>query len=92
MAIVAAVLGHQILEPRIKRVISDRVNRFGGLVLGLINGATLCIVIVLLLDKFVALSPEIPFEGLSGIRQGISTALNESVLAGPILEHFGSLL
>ena len=92
VAIVAAVLGHRILEPRIKRVIPDRVNRFGGLVLGLIIGAALCIVIVLLLDKFVALPPGTPLEELSGIRQGVTTALNESVFAGPILEHFGSLL
>ncbi len=92
VAIVAAVLGHRILEPRIKQVIPDRVNRLGGVVLGLIIGAALCIVIVLLLDKFVALPPGTPLEELSGIRQGVTTALNESVFAGPILEHFGSLL
>jgi len=92
VAIVAAVLCHHILEPRIKGVIPDLANRLGGLVLGLIIGAALCIVIVLLLDKFVALPPGTPVEELSGIRQGVTTALNESVFAGPIIEHFGSLM
>ena len=92
VAIVAAVLCHRILESRIKLVIPDRVNRLGGLVLGLIIGVALCIFIVLLLDKFVALPPGTPLEEASGIRQGVTTALNDSVFAGPILEHFGSLL
>jgi uncharacterized membrane protein required for colicin V production len=92
VAIVVAVLCHRILEPRIKRVISDRVNRLGGVVLGLIIGVALCIFIVLLLDKFVALPPGTPLEEASGIRQGVTTALNDSFFAGPILEHFGSLL
>ncbi|MBA7580196.1 hypothetical protein ES708_22087 [subsurface metagenome] len=92
VAIVAAVLCHRILEPRIKRVISDRVNRLGGVVLGSILGVALCIFIVLLLDKYVALPQGITLEEASGIRQGVTKALSDSVFAGPIIEYFGSLL
>ena len=53
VGITAAVLGHLILEPRIKRKIPDRVNRFGGMGLGLIVGVALCVVIVLLMDKCI---------------------------------------
>jgi len=92
VGIVAAVLSHILLEPRIKRVIPNRVNRFGGMGLGLIIGVALCVFIVLLMDKYVALPPGIPLEEPSGIRQCLTTALNESFFAGPIIEHFGSLL
>jgi hypothetical protein len=53
VGITAAVLGHLLLEPRIKRKIPDRVNRFGGMGLGLIIGVALCVVIILLMDKCV---------------------------------------
>ncbi len=92
VTIVVALLGHHVLEPRIKRAISDRLNRLGGVVLGLVIGVALCIFIVLLLDKFVAFPPGTPLEEASGIRQVVTTALNESFFASPILEHFGSLL
>ena len=92
VTIVAAILCHRILEPRIKQVISDKINRRSGLALGFLLGVTLCIFIVLLLDEYVALPPEVPLEEASGIRQSVTTALNESVIAGPILEYFSFLI
>lgn len=92
VGIAAAVLSHLFLEPRIKRVIPNRVNRGGGMALGFILGVALCVVIVLLMDKFVALLPGTPLEEPSGIRQCITTALDESFCAGLILKCFGSLL
>ena len=85
VGIAAAVLGHLFLEPRIKQKIPSRVNRFGGMGLGLIIGVALCVVIVLLMDKFVALPPGTPLEEPSGIRQCITTALDESFFAGLVL-------
>jgi len=90
--IVAAVLFHITVEPRIKRAISKQANRIGGMVLGFIFGAALSVVIVLMLNKFVALPLGIPWEGTSGVRQAITTALNGSFLAGRILNWFGALL
>ena len=52
VGIAVAVLSHLFLEPRIKRKIPSRVNRGGGIAIGFILGAALCVVIVLLLDKF----------------------------------------
>ena len=52
VGIAVAVLSHLFLEPRIKRKIPNRVNRGGGIAIGFILGAALCVVIVLLLDKF----------------------------------------
>jgi uncharacterized membrane protein required for colicin V production len=92
VGITAAVLGHHMIEPRIQQAIPSWVSRLGGIVLGFVFGVALSIVIVLLLDKFVALPPGTPLEELSGIRQGVTTALNRSVFASPILEHFGPLL
>jgi len=85
VGIAAAVLGHLLLEPRIKRKIPSRVNRFSGMGLGLIIGVALCVVIVLLMDKFVVLPPGTPLEEPSGIRQCITTALDDSFFAGLIL-------
>ncbi len=53
VGVVASVLSHLFLEPRIKRVIPNRVNRFGGMGLGLIIGVALCVFIVLLMDKCI---------------------------------------
>jgi len=92
VAIGVAILCHRILEPRIKLVITDRINRLGGLVLGLVLSVTLCIFIVLLLDEYVAVSPETPLEEISGFRQSVTTALNDSIFANPILKYFGFLL
>ena len=86
VGIAAAVLGHLFLEPRVKRVIPNRVNRGGGMGLGFIIGVALCVVIVLLMDKFAALPPGTPLEEPSGIRQCITTALDESFFAGLILD------
>jgi membrane protein required for colicin V production len=92
VGIAVAVPGHILLEPRIKREISSRVNRGGGIALGFIIGAALCVVIVLLMNKFAVSSPGTPLEEPSGIRQCITTALDESFFAGLILKCFGSLL
>jgi len=92
VAIGVTILCHRILEPRIKLVITDRINRLGGLVLGLVLSMVLCIFIVLLLDKYVAVPPGTPLEEVSGIRQSVTTALNESILANPILKYLGFLL
>ena len=92
VAIVVAVLCHHILEPRIKLVITDRINRLSGLALGLVLSMVLCIFIVLLLDKYVAVPLGIPLEDVSGVQQGVTTTLNESILANPIIKCFGFLL
>jgi len=86
------ILCHRILEPRLKLVITDRINRLGGLALGLVLSMVLCIFIILLLDKYVAVPPGTPLEEVSGIRQSVTTALNDSIFANPILKCFGFLL
>jgi len=92
VGIAVVVPGHLLLEPRIKRKISSRVNRGGGIALGFIIGAALCVVIVLLMNKFAVLLPGTPLEEPSGIQQFITTTLDESFFAGLILKCFGSLL
>ena len=92
VGIAAAVLSHIFLEPRIKRKIPNRVNRGGGMALGFVLGAALCVIIVLLLDKFAVLSPGTPLEEASGARQYITTMLDESFFARLILNCFGSWL
>jgi membrane protein required for colicin V production len=88
--IVIAVLFHITVEPRIKRAISSRVNRGGGMVLGFIFGAAFSVIIVLLLNKFVV-SPPWSLDESSGIRQCITTALDDSFFAGIIIKCFGCL-
>jgi uncharacterized membrane protein required for colicin V production len=92
VTIAAAILCHYLLEPRIKLVITDRINRLSGLALGLVLGMALCIFIVLLLDKYVAVSPETALEEISGIRQSVTTALKDSIFANPIIKYFGFIL
>jgi uncharacterized membrane protein required for colicin V production len=92
VGITAAVLGHLLLKPRIEQKIPSRFNRSGGIVLGFTIGAALCVVIVLLMNKFAVLLPGTPLEEPSGIRQCITTALDESFFAGLILKCFGFLL
>ena len=92
VGIAAAVLSHIFLEPRIKRKIPNRVNRGGGMALGFILGAALCVVIVLLLNKFTVLSMEIPLEEVSGARQYITEMLDDSFFARIILNCCGSWL
>jgi uncharacterized membrane protein required for colicin V production len=92
VGIAVAVPCHIILEPRIKREIPSRVNRGGGIALGFIIGATLCVFIVLLMNKFAVSLPGTPLEEQSGIRQCISTSLDKSFFAGLIIKCFGSLL
>jgi uncharacterized membrane protein required for colicin V production len=91
VGIAVAVPCHILLEPRIKREIPSRVNRGGGIALGFIIGAAICVFIVLLMNKF-AVSPPGSLEEPSGVRQCISTALDESFFARLILKCFGSLL
>jgi uncharacterized membrane protein required for colicin V production len=92
VGIAAALPGHILLEPRIKRKISSRVNRGGGLALGFIIGAALCVFIVLLMNKFAVVPPGTPLEEPSGIRQCVTTALDKSFFAEIIIKCFGSLL
>ena len=92
VGIAAAVLGHLLLKPRIERKIPSQFNRGGGMVLGFIIGSASCVIIVLLMNKFAVLVPGTPLEEPSGIRQSITTALDESFFAGLILKCFGSLL
>ena len=91
VAVGGAVLGHLLLEPRIKRVISSRVNRGGGIALGFIIGAALCVVIVFLMNKFAVSPAGSPLDEPSGIRQCITTALDDSFFAGIIIKCFGCL-
>jgi len=92
VAIGVTILCHRTLEPRIKLVITDRINRLSGLALGLVFSIVLCIYIVLLLDKYVAVPPGTSLEGVSGFRQSVTTALNDSFLANPMIRYFGFLL
>jgi len=91
VGIAVAVPCHILLEPRIKREIPSRLNRGGGIAFGFIIGAALCVFIVLLMNKFAVLPPG-SLEEPSGIRQCISTALDESFFAGLILKCFASLI
>ena len=92
VGIAAAVLGHLFLEPRIKQKIPSRVNRGGGMGLGFIIGAALCVFIVLLMDKFAVSPAGTPVEEPSGFRQFITTALDDSFFAELIIKCFGSWL
>lgn len=92
VGIAVAVLSHLFLEPRIKRVIPNRVNRGGGMAVGFILGAALCVIIVLLLEAFAVSSPGFPLEEPSGAQQYITTMLDDSFFARVILNCFGSLL
>lgn len=91
VGIAVAVPCHILLEQRVKREITSRVNRGGGIALGFIIGAALCVFIVLLMNKFAVLPPG-SLEEPSRIRQCLSMALDESFFAGIILKCFGSLL
>lgn len=92
VGIAAAIVGHRTIEPRIKRVIPSQANRSVGMILGFVIGAALSIVIVLLLDKFVVLPHGSPLDETSAVRRAITTALDESIVAGYILEWFGSFI
>jgi len=92
VGLAVAVPCHILLEPRIKQKLSSRVNRSGGIALGFLIGSTLCVFIVLLMNKFAVLTPGAPLDEPSGVRQCITTALDESFFAELILKCFGSLL
>ena len=92
VGIVAALMGHRTVGPHIKRAIPSWASRSGGMILGFVIGAVFSMVAIFFLDRYLALLPGVPLEGAPAVRRVITNALNESILAGLILQWFSSLL